>query len=74
MTTPDLGRTAEAAESPVIDLSGPCCFCGGVIERTALDPCVVRVETEEGLTQAWFCHGRCFKERVSHNVVEPAHF
>ena len=32
----------------------PCCFCGEPIERTAPDPCAIRVETREGLTQAWF--------------------
>jgi hypothetical protein len=59
------------------EIGGPCCFCGDVIERTAVDPCVVRVETEEGMTQAWFCHGRCFKERlvmVPRQAVTPAHF
>jgi hypothetical protein len=59
------------------EIGGPCCFCGHVIERTAVDPCVVRVETEEGMTQAWFCHGRCFKERLAmlpRQAVIPAHF
>jgi hypothetical protein len=55
---------------------GPCCFCGQAIERTAVDPCVVSVETEEGMTEAWFCHGRCFKERMAtgSRVTVPAHF
>ena len=59
-----------------IVLGGPCCFCGQRIEHTAVDPCAVSVETEEGLTQVWFCHGRCFKERLVPNpdVVPPAHF
>jgi hypothetical protein len=55
---------------------GPCCFCGEPIERTAVDPCAVRVETREGLTQAWFCHARCFRERLVEDpdVLAPAHF
>jgi hypothetical protein len=60
-----------------VEIGGPCCFCGHPIERTAVDPCAVSVETEEGLTQAWFCHGRCFKERLAqepHEAVVPAHF
>jgi hypothetical protein len=58
------------------ELGGPCCFCGKRIEHTAVDPCAVSVETEEGLTEAWFCHGRCFKERLvaSSDVVPPANF
>jgi hypothetical protein len=60
-----------------IDLGGPCCFCGQRIERTAVDPCAVSVEAEEGLTQAWFCHGRCFKERLARSSdldLSPVHF
>jgi hypothetical protein len=59
------------------ELDGPCCFCGEAIERTAVDPCAVSVETEEGLTEAWFCHGRCFKERLASKPgldLVPAHF
>jgi hypothetical protein len=57
-----------------VELGGPCCFCGKGIERTAVDPCAVSVETEEGLTEVWFCHGSCFKERLAPKVVPPAHF
>ncbi len=58
----------------VATLGGPCCFCGEPIEHTAVDPCAVRVETHEGLTQAWFCHARCFKERLVERpgVLAPA--
>jgi hypothetical protein len=60
-----------------VELEGPCCFCGARIERTSVDPCAVSVETEDGLTQAWFCHARCFKERLSRDPaidLTPAHF
>jgi hypothetical protein len=57
-----------------IQLGGPCCFCGEPIEHTAVDPCAVSVETEEGMTQAWFCHARCFKARLATGRgLEPVH-
>ena len=61
----------------MVDLEGPCCFCGKAIERNAVDPCVVSVETEDGLTQAWFCHAGCFKTRLAQDPaldLTPAHF
>ena len=61
----------------MVNLEGPCCFCGKPIERNAVDPCVVSVETEDGLTQAWFCHAGCFKTRLSQDPaldLTPAHF
>ncbi len=43
---------------------GPCCFCGGSIAKTAVDPCRITVEPIASGFQVWFCHGACFKERI----------
>jgi hypothetical protein len=59
---------------------GPCCLCGQQIEETATDPCRVRVETAEGKWQVWYCHGSCFRERLTtppgfpDDFFEPAYF
>ena len=56
---------------------GPCCFCGGEITETAVDPCSVTVETSGKKWQVWFCHAECFKNRLvkeSYMDMTPAHF
>jgi hypothetical protein len=56
---------------------GPCCFCGEDILSTDTDPCHLTVETARGAWQVWFCHGKCFKDRiVNHSQIDlsPAHF
>ena len=58
---------------------GPCCFCGGDIEKSESDPCRVNVSTAQEKWQVWFCHGDCFKERLAKlpeapGLFEPAHF
>jgi hypothetical protein len=58
---------------------GPCCFCAGQIKPTSPDPCRVTVTTAEGKWQVWFCHGRCFRERLAETpdnpgFFDPAHF
>lgn len=60
-----------------VRFNGPCPFCGDLIDETAVDPCTVTVETREGLAQVWYCHARCFKERIVENQyvnLSPAHF
>lgn len=60
-----------------VKFNGPCCFCGRMIDETALDPCNVTVETKEGLWQVWYCHSACFRERIAENPwidLSPAHF
>ena len=44
---------------------GPCCFCGGPIAETDVDPCRIAIEPAKGGVQFWRCHGACFKERIS---------
>ena len=56
---------------------GPCCFCGGEIAETAVDPCSVTIETSKNKWQIWFCHSECFKSRLvkeSYMDMTPAHF
>ncbi|HXD12151.1 MAG TPA: hypothetical protein VN653_18930 [Anaerolineales bacterium] len=55
---------------------GPCCFCGEDILPTDIDPCHITVETAGGKWQVWFCHGKCFKDRVVDHPMDlsPAHF
>jgi hypothetical protein len=56
---------------------GPCCFCGQEIEKTKIDPCRITVECANGLWQVWFCHSKCFKDRISKESpcdLSPAHF
>jgi len=56
---------------------GPCCFCGENIVSSDADPCRITVETIKGAWQVWFCHGKCFKDRlVDHPQIDlsPAHF
>ena len=60
-----------------VKFSGPCVFCGQMIDESQVDPCSVTVETHNGLFQVWYCHARCFKERVAENPfldLSPAHF
>jgi hypothetical protein len=60
-----------------IKFNGPCVFCGQLIDDTRIDPCSVTVETREGLSQVWYCHANCFKNRVVENPyvdLSPAHF
>jgi len=44
---------------------GQCCLCGKEIEATGSDPCEVVVTTAEGKWQTWWCHGQCFKDRLT---------
>jgi hypothetical protein len=55
---------------------GPCCFCGEGILATDIDPCRITVETVGEKWQVWFCHGKCFKERIVDHPMDlsPAHF
>jgi len=58
---------------------GPCCFCGLQIADSAIDPCRVSVETASGKLQWWFCHAKCFKQRLANlpqapGFFDPAHF
>jgi hypothetical protein len=53
---------SEARDSLVT--FGPCCFCGEHIPATDVDPCRVTVETTASAMQVWFCHARCFGDRV----------
>ncbi len=56
---------------------GPCCFCGQDIKPSAIDPCRVTVETNQGKWQAWVCHGACFRVRVTTATevdLSPVHF
>ena len=42
------------------ELDATCCLCGGAIDGTDGEPCVARVEREDGLTEEWRWHSRCF--------------
>ena len=55
---------------------GPCCFCGEDISQTDTDPCRVTVETVKGKWQAWYCHGKCFKEKIVEHPMDlsPVYF
>lgn len=56
---------------------GPCCFCGGEIEKNAVDPARVTVETVSGKWQVWVCHAGCFKLLLIKDSpvdLSPAHF
>jgi hypothetical protein len=56
---------------------GPCCYCNRQIESTKIDPCMVKVQTRDGLWQVWHCHARCFRERIfarEDGLFDPAHF
>ena len=56
---------------------GPCCFCGGEIVASEVDPCSIRVETATRKWQMWFCHAECFKKEIvtdSYMDLSPAHF
>ena len=58
---------------------GPCCFCGSGIDGTDTDPCRIEVTAATGKWQVWFCHGDCFKQRLTDlpeapGLFEPAHF
>ena len=56
---------------------GPCCFCGGAIAPTEVDPVRVSVETAGNKWQVWFAHGHCFKGLLhKHGDIDlsPAHF
>jgi hypothetical protein len=58
---------------------GQCCLCGKEIEATGTDPCEVVVTTAEGKWQTWWCHGHCFKDRLTDppeapGFLSPAHF
>jgi hypothetical protein len=39
-----------------------CCLCGGPIDGAPSEPLVARVEREDGLTEEWRWHTRCFAE------------
>jgi hypothetical protein len=58
----------------VVKFNGPCCFCGRMIDDTALDPCNVTVETKEGLWQVWYCHPFALKSaslRIHGSIYRP---
>jgi len=65
----------EQSEKADIDF-GPCCFCGKNIVSTNIDPCRITVETTSEKWQVWFCHGKCFKERIVDHPMDlsPAYF
>src|SRR3974377_200448 len=57
----------------------PCCFCSRPIEKNNTDPCRITVETANGKWQVWFCHGNCFRQKLSDlpeapGLFEPANF
>jgi hypothetical protein len=75
VTWPRLNQEASMDESEVF--YGPCCFCGQQISAAGVDPCRVRVETSHSLWQVWFCHAKCFRERIVDDPnldLSPAHF
>jgi hypothetical protein len=51
-----------------------CCFCGKGIDDGLGDPCglalmtELRLPTEKQLTQGFYCHIKCFKERLHSSV------
>jgi hypothetical protein len=47
---------------------GPCCFCGEHIVPNSMDPCRLTVETSASRWQIWYCHDRCFHERLALRV------
>jgi len=60
-----------------VKFGGPCCFCGKEIPEDKIDPCSVTVETKEGQWQVWYCHSKCFKDRITKDApldLSPAHF
>ena len=40
-----------------------CCLCGGPIDGASAEPLVARVEKEDGLTEEWRWHSRCFSDQ-----------
>ena len=42
------------------EIDDTCCLCGGPIDSGASEPCVARLETEDGTTEEWRWHSRCF--------------
>jgi hypothetical protein len=49
------------------------------MEKNNTDPCRITVETANGKWQVWFCHGNCFRQKLSDlpeapGLFEPAHF
>ena len=67
----------EENANPVKVQFGHCCFCGENIVITEIDPCRITVETVKEKWQVWFCHAKCFKERLFSNPeidLSPAHF
>ena len=72
-TADESGRPKENAKI----IWGPCCFCGHPIEPTEIDPCSVQVATAQQKWQVWYCHAKCFKDRIVTDVkpdLSPAHF
>jgi hypothetical protein len=60
-----------------VQFNGPCPFCGELIEQTEVDPCSLTVTTQNQLWQLWYCHAKCFKQRIVENPhvdLSPAHF
>jgi hypothetical protein len=54
---------------------GPCCFCGESIKPTAVEPCRLTIETQNGRSQVWYCHAECFKARLTTiHDLEPGIF
>ena len=43
---------------------GPCCFCGKDIDSVDPDPCCITVTTARDEGQMWWCHAKCFRERL----------
>ena len=39
---------------------GTCCLCGAPIDPSHGEPCAARIEAEDGSTEEWRWHSRCF--------------
>ena len=60
-----------------VAFSGPCCFCGKMIDESKVDPCSLAVQTRDAKAQVWYCHAKCFKDLIAENPyidLSPAHF
>lgn len=68
----------ELPGTPADALKFQCILCGQSIDRSSLDPCAIVLianwqgPEDEQRVQQWFCHSRCFNERVSPaEIFEP---
>jgi len=56
---------------------GPCCFCNEQIAASNTDPCTITVSTKDERWQVWYCHAKCFRDRLfgrEDGMFEPANF